>query len=68
MNTISATETAQEVKDLRAKLGVTQHVLAVRLGVDESTVRNWEQGRNRPLRAMRRRMGRILYRLERKAK
>jgi DNA-binding transcriptional regulator YiaG len=36
------------IRELRARLGVTQDEFAHALGVAESTVRNWESGRNPP--------------------
>ena len=38
----------KNVKTLREELALTQAQLADRLGVTESTVRNWESGRSKP--------------------
>lgn len=38
----------QEIKELRAKLGLTQEALARKLGVSLFTVCRWEQGRSKP--------------------
>jgi len=39
---------AEEIKELRLKLLFTQAEFAKELGVDTSTVKAWEQGRQRP--------------------
>jgi DNA-binding transcriptional regulator YiaG len=39
---------AVNVKDLRARLGISQEAFAGRYGLDVATVRNWEQGRTKP--------------------
>lgn len=65
MNTI---HTAEEIRTLRDKLGLTQEAFAARLGVAVSTLQKWEAGRHSPLRAMRRRMGAMAYRLAKKEK
>lgn len=40
--------TAAEIKSLRRRLGVSQPVFAVYLGVTKSTVSYWEQGLKKP--------------------
>lgn len=37
-----------DVQALRARLGISQEVFALRYGLDVATVRNWEQGRTTP--------------------
>ncbi|MPY76692.1 MAG: helix-turn-helix domain-containing protein [Alphaproteobacteria bacterium] len=37
-----------DVKELRARLGISQEDFAGRFGLDVATVRNWEQGRTKP--------------------
>lgn len=37
-------EHALDVKEIRARLGLTQAKLAEAVGVDQSTVSNWENG------------------------
>jgi DNA-binding transcriptional regulator YiaG len=39
---------AEMVKDLRAKLGLTQEQFAAKVGVTWSTVNRWENGRGKP--------------------
>lgn len=39
---------AVDVQAVRARLGLTQDAFAIRFGFELDTVRNWEQGRNRP--------------------
>ena len=46
-------ETMNEVKELRQKLGLTQAEFAVKLGVAEYTVRRWECGASKPSRMAR---------------
>ena len=36
------------LKDLRKNMGITQQALALRLGVTEDTIQNWESGRRTP--------------------
>ena len=43
-----------EIKDTRKKLGVSQGVFAVMLGVSKKTVESWESGRYAPYGAARR--------------
>lgn len=40
--------TANEIKDIRKKTGMTQALFAKYLGVSLKTVEAWEAGRNRP--------------------
>ena len=40
--------TAQEIIDLRKKLGMSQVIFAERLGVSFATVNRWENGRHIP--------------------
>ncbi len=37
-----------DVRAIRERLGCSQDEFALRFGLDAATVRNWEQGRNRP--------------------
>jgi DNA-binding transcriptional regulator YiaG len=37
-----------DVKELRARLGMSQEAFAGRYGLDVATLRNWEQGRTTP--------------------
>lgn len=39
---------ASEVRDLRARAGLTQAEFAAKLDVPLETIRNWEQGKRRP--------------------
>lgn len=39
---------AGEIARVRAKHGLSQREFADRLGIDLDTLRNWEQGRNKP--------------------
>ena len=41
-------ELGNRIKRLRKELGISQKELAVRIGVSNSRVSNWEQGINRP--------------------
>lgn len=41
------------IKEIRRKLGLTQAALALKMGVSEPTIRNWECGRNAPPKAAR---------------
>ena len=38
--------TAEQMKDARAKLGMSQPQFAIKIGVSSSAVKAWEQGRN----------------------
>ena len=38
--------TPEQLKQARQELGLTQQVLADKLGVKLAKIRNWEQGRN----------------------
>ena len=40
--------TAEEIKELRLKLGLTQKQLAEKLGVTKTTIHNWERQLARP--------------------
>lgn len=42
------TKMAKMVRDLRAKLGLTQEQFAAKVGVTWSTVNRWENSRGRP--------------------
>jgi DNA-binding XRE family transcriptional regulator len=44
---------AVDVKAVRERLGLSQDEFAVRFGLDAASLRNWEQGRTRPDRAVR---------------
>ena len=48
MNKRKDNELAEMIKDLRAKLGLTQEQFAARVGVTWSTVNRWENGRGKP--------------------
>jgi DNA-binding transcriptional regulator YiaG len=43
-----ASELARTIRELRAKLGLTQEQFAAKVGVTWSTVNRWENGRGRP--------------------
>jgi DNA-binding transcriptional regulator YiaG len=51
---------AQEVWKLRWRTGWTQRQLAARLGIDESTIRDWERGQHRASRRLGSRFARIV--------
>ena len=51
--------TAQEIKDLRKKHGMTQQELADKIGVDRVTVARWETGQKRPSQLARRQLARL---------
>ena len=38
--------TAEQMKDARAKLGLSQPQFATKIGMSSSAVKAWEQGRN----------------------
>ena len=44
---------ADRLKMCRVALGMSQEAFALAIGVDESTVRNWEAGVSRPIRTSR---------------
>ncbi len=48
MAKINEEELAEMIKDLRAKLGLTQEQFAAKVGVTFSTVNRWENGRGTP--------------------
>jgi DNA-binding transcriptional regulator YiaG len=50
------TELAKMIRDLRAKLGLTQEQFAAKVGVTWSTVNRWENGRGCPSPLARRRI------------
>jgi len=52
--------TANEIKGLRARLGLTQAALARRLRVQAVTVARWEQGTRAPDEVNRRRLANIV--------
>ncbi len=39
--------TKNELKSIRATMGLSQHKLALRLGTTDSSVAHWEQGRRK---------------------
>lgn len=47
-NLPGADEGEMPVRELRARLGLTQSEFAARLGLPVDTVRNWEQGKRAP--------------------
>lgn len=51
--------TAQEIKKLRKKLGITQQELADQIGVDRVTVARWETEQKRPSQLARRQLARL---------
>lgn len=51
--------TAQEIKELRKKHGMTQQELADKLGVHQVTVARWETARKRPSQLARRELARL---------
>lgn len=48
MNDKSKKDVAKMIRELRAKLGLTQEQFAAKVGVTFSTVNRWESGRSRP--------------------
>ena len=48
MNWSAYEASAQSIKVLRARAGLTQEKFAALIQVDLSTLRNWEQGRREP--------------------
>lgn len=42
---------AQEIRELRQRLGLTQIELAERLGTSQRVVTRWENGEHKPIRA-----------------
>jgi putative transcriptional regulator len=51
---------AEEIKILRQKLGMTQRTFAAVMGVSNKTVEAWENGTNTPAGAARRMIGLLL--------
>lgn len=51
--------TAQEIKELRKKLGTTQQELADKVGVDRVTVARWETKQKKPSQLARRQLARL---------
>ena len=47
---------AEQIKQLRGRLGLTQVVLAERIGVSFPTVNRWENGKQEPRKATRERI------------
>jgi putative transcriptional regulator len=45
-------EVGQKLREMRAKLGLTQEQFALRFGFDLDALQNWEQGRRKPDRAI----------------
>jgi transcriptional regulator with XRE-family HTH domain len=45
---MTETESAKIIKNLRAKLGMTQEQFAAKVGVAFSTVNRWENGKGNP--------------------
>jgi putative transcriptional regulator len=54
LNSVCETISVDEIKETRKKLGVSQGVFAVVLGVSKKTVESWETGRYTPDGAARR--------------
>jgi len=52
--------TAQGIKELREKLGMTQQELADKVGVDRVTVARWETEQKRPSQLARRQLARLV--------
>lgn len=50
---------AEEIKALRTRLGMTQHELAEKLGVDQVSVNKWERKKNKPGRLATRQLDRL---------
>ena len=50
---------AQDIKELRLKLGLSQTQLAKKLGVSIMSVSRWENGRSKPLPAFERKLKRL---------
>lgn len=50
---------AEEVKDLRKKLSLSQAQMAERLGVEVTTINRWEKGRQRPSKLAKRILARL---------
>jgi len=48
MNDKSKKDVAKMIRELRAKLGLTQEQFAAKVGVTFSTVNRWESGRSNP--------------------
>ena len=48
MNDKSKKDVAKMIRELRAKLGLTQEQFAAKVGVTFSTVNRWESGRSTP--------------------
>lgn len=60
--------TAQEIKQLRLDLGLTQQALAEQVGVAVTTVHRWEAGKRRPTTlALRRQLEQLARQVARKA-
>ena len=51
--------TAQEIKDLRASLGLSQAEFALRLRVALRTINRWEHGKSRPSQLAYRQLARL---------
>lgn len=51
--------TSKEIKELRAKVKMTQKDFAIKLKVDVRTVQNYERGKTKPSKAVIRRLERL---------
>lgn len=52
--------TAQEIKDLRASLGMSQAEFAMKLRVALRTINRWEHGKSRPSQLAHRQLARLV--------
>ena len=64
MDNKSKKDVAKMIRELRAKLGMTQEQFAAKVGVTFSTVNRWESGRSMPSPLAMRRIGELQFELE----
>ena len=57
-------EVAGNIRNLRAKLGLTQEQFAAKVGVTFSTVNRWENGRGKPSPLAQRRVDDLIAKFE----